>query len=73
MAREMLRLCRERAPLLFAASGPGCVRGKCPEGKLTCEGKTYESKQMAMGVAAVEELVLRDLLAQVVKDWCGGK
>ncbi|MGC4118273.1 MAG: hypothetical protein QM765_27720 [Myxococcales bacterium] len=34
------------------------------EGKLACEGKTYESKQMAMGVAAVEELVLRDSAGQ---------
>lgn len=43
------------------------------EGKLVCEGKTYESRQMAFGVFAVEELVLRDLLAQALVDWCPKK
>jgi thymidylate synthase (FAD) len=36
MAREMLRLVRQAAPLLFADAGPGCLRGACPEGKMTC-------------------------------------
>ena len=36
MAREMLRLARKAAPLLFADAGPGCVRGACPEGTMTC-------------------------------------
>lgn len=36
LADEMLRLCREKAPVLFADAGPGCVRGHCPEGKRTC-------------------------------------
>jgi thymidylate synthase (FAD) len=36
MAREMLRLARQAAPLLFADAGPGCLRGACPEGKMTC-------------------------------------
>jgi thymidylate synthase (FAD) len=36
MAREMLRLARQAAPLLFADSGPGCLRGACPEGAMTC-------------------------------------
>lgn len=31
LADEMLRLCKEAAPMLFADAGPGCVRGKCPE------------------------------------------
>lgn len=31
MADEMLALCKEAAPMLFADAGPGCVRGKCPE------------------------------------------
>jgi thymidylate synthase ThyX len=44
VAAEMLRLAREAAPLLFAASGPGCVRGKCPEGKFTC-GKGAEVRR----------------------------
>ena len=36
MAKEMLRLARGAAPLLFADAGPGCLRGACPEGKMTC-------------------------------------
>lgn len=36
MAKEMLRLARLAAPLLFADAGPGCLRGVCPEGKMTC-------------------------------------
>lgn len=36
MATEMLRLVKEAAPVLFKDAGPGCVNGKCPEGKMTC-------------------------------------
>ena len=36
MADEMLRLCKEVAPALFADAGPGCVRGHCPEGEKSC-------------------------------------
>jgi thymidylate synthase (FAD) len=36
MARQMLTLCKREAPLLFIKAGPGCVRGACPEGKLSC-------------------------------------
>jgi thymidylate synthase (FAD) len=36
MAREMLRLARQAAPLLFADAGPGCLRGACPEGAMSC-------------------------------------
>ena len=36
MAVEMLRLARRTAPLLFADAGPGCLRGVCPEGAMTC-------------------------------------
>ncbi|WP_305042111.1 FAD-dependent thymidylate synthase [Geoalkalibacter sp.] len=36
MAVEMLRLCRQAAPLLFADAGPGCLAGRCPEGAMTC-------------------------------------
>ena len=32
----MLRLCLGVAPHLFQKAGPGCVRGGCPEGKMTC-------------------------------------
>ena len=33
MANEMLRLCKENCPVIFANAGPGCVRGHCPEKK----------------------------------------
>jgi thymidylate synthase (FAD) len=36
MARRMLVLAREKAPLLFEKAGPGCIRGRCPEGKMSC-------------------------------------
>ncbi len=41
LATEMLRLCRQAAPLLFAAAGPSCVNGKCAEGAYSC-GKITE-------------------------------
>jgi thymidylate synthase (FAD) len=36
LADQMLCLVKEVAPSLFAAAGPGCVRGPCPEGSMTC-------------------------------------
>jgi thymidylate synthase (FAD) len=33
LADLMLGLCKTKAPVLFADAGPGCVRGRCPEGK----------------------------------------
>lgn len=33
VANEMLRQCKEAAPMMFADAGPGCVRGACPETK----------------------------------------
>ncbi|MEA3465054.1 MAG: FAD-dependent thymidylate synthase [Thermodesulfobacteriota bacterium] len=36
MAKEMLLLCRETAPLLFDRAGPGCLRSACPEGQMCC-------------------------------------
>lgn len=41
LADEMLRLCFEVAPTIFKNAGPGCVRGKCAEGNMTC-GKMKE-------------------------------
>lgn len=38
VADEMLRLCKEVAPEVFAKAGPGCVRGRCPEGETGCKG-----------------------------------
>ena len=44
LADEMLRLCKEVAPVLFRDAGPGCVRGGCPEGKKSC-GKPRGGKE----------------------------
>ena len=45
LADEMLRLCKDVAPMLFADAGPGCVRGKCPEGDKCC-GKPKKVAEM---------------------------
>lgn len=44
LATEMLRLVKEVAPNLFKKSGPPCLYGKCPEGKMSC-GKMVEVKE----------------------------
>ncbi len=36
VAERMLELARNVAPELFAAAGPGCVHGACPEGASGC-------------------------------------
>lgn len=36
LATEMLRQVKKVAPLLFENAGPGCLLGKCPEGKFSC-------------------------------------
>lgn len=36
LADEMLRLVSSVAPNLFRHAGPACLRGKCPEGKMSC-------------------------------------
>ena len=36
MADRMLVLCQEVSPVIFKDAGPPCVRGPCPEGKLSC-------------------------------------
>ncbi len=36
MADEMLKLVKEVAPTLFEKSGPPCLKGVCPEGKMSC-------------------------------------
>jgi thymidylate synthase (FAD) len=43
MATEMLRIVRHIAPTIFSSAGPGCLKGKCPEGKYSC-GKMKEVK-----------------------------
>ena len=36
MADEMLRLVLPLAPHIFAAAGPRCLTGPCPEGRMCC-------------------------------------
>lgn len=36
MADEMLRQCKEVAPILFKNAGPNCTYGKCGEGNMCC-------------------------------------
>lgn len=43
-ALRMFRLAAGHAPLLFEGAGPGCVRGKCPEGEFGC-GKAAEVRK----------------------------
>mgnify|MGYP001093957036 FL=1 len=41
VACQMLALVREAAPHIFEKAGPPCLRGACPEGKMSC-GKAAE-------------------------------
>ena len=41
MAEQMLMIVKREAPTLFKHSGPRCLIGPCPEGKMTC-GKIAE-------------------------------
>lgn len=45
IAVEMLKQCKEVAPSLFSGAGPRCLRGACPEGKMTC-GKAKEVREL---------------------------
>lgn len=44
VAWEMLRLCLDVAPNLFASAGPSCLFGACSEGSMTC-GKMTEVRE----------------------------
>ncbi len=43
LAEAMYKEAKKVAPILFKKSGPPCVRGICPEGKMSC-GKMKEKK-----------------------------
>jgi thymidylate synthase (FAD) len=45
LAWQMLGMVQELAPNLFEGVGPRCLRGGCPEGKLTC-GKPYSAEDV---------------------------
>ena len=44
VAIRMLKRCKQAAPSLFKNSGPSCVCGKCPEGKMSC-GKPAQMRE----------------------------
>ena len=45
MARQMLKLCKQAAPVIFENAGSGCVAGPCPEGARSC-GKAPEMREL---------------------------
>ncbi len=45
LANRMLDLVYPIAPTIFENAGPGCIRGKCPEGKRSC-GRAEEMRQI---------------------------
>ncbi len=47
LAWKMLKEAKKVAPLLFEDAGPGCLRGPCPEGKLSC-GDPYFSNDIEL-------------------------
>lgn len=53
LATEMLRLCREAAPELFDKAGPPCLRGACPEGKMSC-GRAAEVRERFASLGRTE-------------------
>lgn len=46
VAWDMLELAKKSAPELFVDAGPGCLSGKCPEGKKSC-GEAQQIKERA--------------------------
>ena len=53
LAVEMLKLVREAAPNMFRKAGPPCLRGSCPEGKMTC-GKMSQVRESFQALGAGE-------------------
>ena len=49
LAEEMYRLVYAVAPALFETAGPSCVKGPCPEGRMTC-GKVEEVRAKYRGI-----------------------
>jgi len=46
MADLMLEICKEISPVIFMNAGPPCLRGPCPEGKLSCGKPRRDSKRV---------------------------
>lgn len=54
VALQMLKACREAAPSLFKNSGPSCMSGKCPEGKMSC-GRPKEMRDYFINLGCEEK------------------
>jgi thymidylate synthase (FAD) len=50
LAWAMRHLVASVAPLLFEGTGPGCMTGGCPEGKMTCGNPYTEEEILAMAL-----------------------
>lgn len=50
VATQMLFLVREVAPHIFAHAGPPCLRGACPEGKMSCGKAAVVREEFLKGV-----------------------
>jgi thymidylate synthase (FAD) len=48
LAWAMRHLASSVAPLLFEGTGPGCITGGCPEGKMSCGEPYTEEEVLAM-------------------------
>ena len=56
LADQMLRLVYPIAPALFAMAGPGCVKGGCPEGAMSCgEAVAMREKYAQLKKEALEQ------------------
>jgi len=45
VAKEMLRLVKKVAPIIFEDAGPACLRGPCPEGEFSCRKEDEVKKE----------------------------
>lgn len=54
LAWAMLGIARREAPSLFSASGPNCLKGGCPEGRMSC-GKKTETEELSASLTKLLE------------------
>jgi thymidylate synthase (FAD) len=57
LAWTMRHLALEVAPTLFEETGPGCMTGGCPEGKMTCGNPYTEEEILSMDLVRSAALV----------------
>ena len=62
LANEMLALCKNIAPNIFAKAGASCVSGKCPEGKMSC------GKQITKDIS-IDKDIVRKTVRRIDKTW----